>query len=291
MQYTSNYNLITVEGTDVVNPLVQMNPNFTDIDAAMFANKQAVIGTATEIVSGTVHAITRLNTDSDYFRFTATGNWNTGDSMSVDGVNVSVYLSDGTTPATGAYIINTEVLALLSGSRVTLIISTSNANLINDKADKTDLTSIIETGVSASQTITADTYFYLNGDLAISLTDITTGATFVLNTNYKPITGGSINELAKHTFGTASDITSYDVDNKFICPYDGYVRCRVEPNGSSYSYITLCAGNGTNLLFQYTPYFANAYHDVMMAVYVKKGSTIYRGSSLGVYSMTFIPLT
>lgn len=128
MQYTPNYNLITVEGTDVVNPLVQMNPNFTDIDAAMFANKQAVIGSATELTSGTVHSITRLNPDSNYFRFTAVSNWNAGDSMSVDGVNVSVYLSDGTTPPTGAYIINTEVLALLSGSRVTLITSTGSVN-------------------------------------------------------------------------------------------------------------------------------------------------------------------
>lgn len=123
MQYTTNYNLITVEGTDVVNPLVQMNPNFTDIDAAMFANKQASIGTASEIVSGTVHAITRANPDSDYFKFTATGNWTSGDSMSVDGVNVSVYLTDGTTPGTGSYVINSEVFGMISGSRVTLFLS------------------------------------------------------------------------------------------------------------------------------------------------------------------------
>lgn len=135
MQYTPNYNLITVEGTDVVNPLVQMNPNFTDIDAAMFANKQSVIGTATEITAGTVHSITRANADSNYFRFTATSNWSLGDSMSVDGVNVSVYLSDGTAPGTGAYVINTEVLALLSGSRVTLI--TSNGIIAMAASDVT----------------------------------------------------------------------------------------------------------------------------------------------------------
>ena len=123
MQYTTHYNLNLPEGTDIVNPLVQDNPNYSAIDAAMFANKQAVIGTASEVVSGTVHAITRSNPDSDYFKFTATGNWTVGDSMSVDGTTVSVYLSDGTTPATGAYIINTEVLALLSGTRVTLIVS------------------------------------------------------------------------------------------------------------------------------------------------------------------------
>ena len=134
MQYTPNYNLITVEGTDVVNPLVQMNPNFTNIDAAMFANKQAVIGTASEITSGTVHSITRSNPDSNYFRFTATSNWNAGDSMSVDGVNVSVFLSDGTIPASGAYIINTEVLAFLSGTRVTLLTS---ANVLTAASDIT----------------------------------------------------------------------------------------------------------------------------------------------------------
>ena len=125
MQYTPNYNLITVEGTDVVNPLVQMNPNFTDIDAAMFANKQASIGTATEITVGTVHTITRANTDSDYFRFTATSNWTVGDSMSVDGVNVSVFLTDGSVPVTGAYVINSEVFGIIAGSRVTLYVNTA----------------------------------------------------------------------------------------------------------------------------------------------------------------------
>lgn len=125
MQYTTNYNLITVEGTDVVNPLVQMNPNFTDIDAAMFANKQASIGSATEITAGTVHSITRANTDSNYFRFTATSNWTAGDSMNIDGTSVSVYLTDGTTPGTGAYVINSEVFGILSGSRVTLYLASS----------------------------------------------------------------------------------------------------------------------------------------------------------------------
>lgn len=125
MQYTTNYNLITVEGTDVVNPLVQMNPNFTDIDAAMFANKQATIGTATEITVGTVHSITRANTDSNYFRFTATSNWTTGDSMNVDGVAVSVFLTDGTTPGTGSYVINSEVFGMISGTRVTLFLASA----------------------------------------------------------------------------------------------------------------------------------------------------------------------
>lgn len=120
MQNTSNYNLNLVEGTDLVNPPIQFNPNFQTIDAAMFANKEASIGTASEVVTGTVHAIVRANQDADAFRFTATGAWTTGDTMTVDGTSVTVHLSDGTAPLTGAYVIGAEVLAFLNGTLVTL---------------------------------------------------------------------------------------------------------------------------------------------------------------------------
>lgn len=120
MQYTNHYNLNLPEGTDIVNPLVQDNPNYTAIDGALYANKVRVIGNATEIKSGTVHAITRSDSDIDVIRFTATGDWITDDTMTVDGTPVSVYLQDGTAPLTGAYVINTEVVAVINGSRVTL---------------------------------------------------------------------------------------------------------------------------------------------------------------------------
>lgn len=125
MQQTTNYNLLIPEGTDVVNPLTQVNPNFQTIDGAMFANKQASIGTASEVVTGTVHAIIRNNADSDVFRFTATGAWTAGDTMTLDGQSVTVHLSDGTTPATNSYIIGAEVLAMVNGSLVTLAISST----------------------------------------------------------------------------------------------------------------------------------------------------------------------
>lgn len=125
MLTTTHYGLNIVEGTDVVNPLVQQNPNYTAIDAAMFANKQGSIGSATELKAGTVHTITRANTDSNYIRFTATSNWVAGDSMIVDSTPVSVYLSDGTVPGDGAYVINTEVFLILNGSRVTILTSSA----------------------------------------------------------------------------------------------------------------------------------------------------------------------
>ena len=53
------------------------------------------------------------------------------------------------------------------------------------KADKTDLTSISQTGSTATQTIPSGTYFYLNGSLVRAKTDIASGATFVSGTNYE----------------------------------------------------------------------------------------------------------
>lgn len=120
MQYTDHYNLNLPEGTDIVNPLVQDNPNYTAIDGALYANKLRTVGNATEVKSGTVHAITRSDSDIDVIRFTATGDWITGDTMTVDGTPVSVYLPDGSAPLTGAYVINSEVLMIINGSRVTL---------------------------------------------------------------------------------------------------------------------------------------------------------------------------
>lgn len=123
MQSTTNYSMNLVEGTDLVNIPVQLNPNFQTIDQEMFANKQSSIGVATEVVTGTVHAIVRSNTDSDIFRFTATGAWTAGDTMTLDGTAVTVHLADGTAPATGAYVIGAEVVAVVNGTLVTLLTS------------------------------------------------------------------------------------------------------------------------------------------------------------------------
>lgn len=125
MQNTTHYNLTKAEGTDTVNLLTQCYPNFDVIDAAMFANKQGSIGTATEVTTGTVHSIIRANPDSDVFRFTATSAWSAGDTMTLDGSGVTVHLADGTTPASGAYIIGAEVLGVVNGSLVTLFLSSA----------------------------------------------------------------------------------------------------------------------------------------------------------------------
>lgn len=148
MQTTSNYGFNIVEGTDIVNPLTQLNPNFTALDTDLKAVSDLTIDAASCIKTGTVHAVTRTLTDNNVFKFTATGDWTTGDTMTVDGVSVSVFLPDGSAPLTGAYVINTEVLCIKNGSRVTLYaapnkatytaseIGLSNGNTVQDAVDQ-----------------------------------------------------------------------------------------------------------------------------------------------------------
>lgn len=121
MQYTPHYNLNLPEGTDIVNPLVQDNPNYTAIDTAMYANKLRVIGTATELASGSVHALTRSDTDIDAFKFVATADFNIGDTFTVDGVSVTARRADGATMKNKAYVINSTVFCILDGTILNFI--------------------------------------------------------------------------------------------------------------------------------------------------------------------------
>jgi len=65
------------------------------------------------------------------------------------------------------------------------------------KADKTDISSIIATGATntTGATITAGTYFYLNGVLVKAKADIANGASYTDGTNYEAVTVGGLNAL------------------------------------------------------------------------------------------------
>lgn len=121
MTQTTNYGLNIVEGSDVVNPLVQTNPNFETIDTTMKANEDKTVGTATEVKSGTVHAISRAKTNVNVFRFVATSDYRTGDTFTVDGNAVTATLVDGSNPKDRAFVIGTSVMCVLDGIRLTFV--------------------------------------------------------------------------------------------------------------------------------------------------------------------------
>lgn len=121
MTSTTHFNLQKYVGTDYFNPLTVENGNADRIDAQMYANMVHGAGDATELVSGTVHAITRVSTAVPLFHFTATGRWNVGDTMTVNGVQVSVLSAAGTALPDGAYVIGSEVIGYLRDTLVTIV--------------------------------------------------------------------------------------------------------------------------------------------------------------------------
>lgn len=128
MNTTTNYGLNLPEGSDLFAPLTDYNPNFTKIDGAMAENRNAAVHSATEAIAGTVHNITRDEPDATMFRWTATGNFTSGDTFTVDGVSVTAIGANGQGLVTGAWLTGTEVLASLVGSVMTVYTSAASSD-------------------------------------------------------------------------------------------------------------------------------------------------------------------
>lgn len=132
MTRTSNYDLIVVEGSDKVNLLTQMNPNTEKIDEVMKNNEKSGVQVATELLSGTVHAITRTVKSASMFKFTAISNYTSGDTFTVDGVQVTALLTSGEALGTGAYIIGSEVLCSLKDTLLTVYTQGGTVKIAED---------------------------------------------------------------------------------------------------------------------------------------------------------------
>lgn len=120
MRKTANYELNIADGSDRYNHLTIDNPNYEKIDNIMKANEDGAVQTATELKSGTVHAITRNKPNASMFRFVATSDYTSGETFTVDGQQVTALLPNGATLGTGAYHINANVLCCLVGTNMTV---------------------------------------------------------------------------------------------------------------------------------------------------------------------------
>lgn len=120
MRKTANYELNIAEGSDRYNHLTIDNPNYEKIDTTMKENEDSAVQTATELKSGTVHAITRNKPNASMFRFVATSDFTSGETFTVDGQQVTAMLPNGATLGTGAYHINANVLCCLVGTNMTV---------------------------------------------------------------------------------------------------------------------------------------------------------------------------
>lgn len=159
MQNTTNYNFNLPEGTDLWNYLTQTNPNFTALDTILKSVSDATVTTATEVTSGTAHAVTRTLPDANVIRFTATGVWTLGDTMTIDGTPVTVVKPNGTSLQTGDYIIGSEVLGVLRATQFTVYVGGVSS------LDATDVT-YDNTGSGLTATDVQDAIDEVNSNLS-----------------------------------------------------------------------------------------------------------------------------
>lgn len=132
MTQTTYYEFSKPEGTDLVNPLVDTNPNWDALDADLHEFNERSISNATEVVALGVHTISRLDTTAKFLKWIATANFTSGETFTVDGLPVAATTPAGAALATGAYVTGSVVLACLNADNTAMTIYVSGTTVASD---------------------------------------------------------------------------------------------------------------------------------------------------------------
>lgn len=137
MNQSTNYNFNLPEGTDIVNLLTQLIPNWSNLDSILKGVDDSTFSSATETVSLGVHAITRSNPDSKLLRWIATANFEAGDTFTIDGISTPAALPSGESLGEDAYIAGSVVLAALNADESALtVFVTSGAIAVAEDSNR-----------------------------------------------------------------------------------------------------------------------------------------------------------
>lgn len=129
---TAYYQFNKPSGTDLVNPLVDTNPNWDAADAALHELNVRSIANATETVALGVHAISRLNTYTKFISWIATANFTAGETFTVDGNVVAASTPAGAALETGAYVSGAVVIACLNADDSAMTIFVAGTTVASD---------------------------------------------------------------------------------------------------------------------------------------------------------------
>lgn len=134
MQQSTNYNFNLPEGTDLVNLLTQLIPNWNNLDTILKGVQDSTFQNATETVSLGVHAITRLNPDAKLLKWIATANFEAGDTFTIDGITTPASLPSGEALGEDSYIAGSVVIAALNAdeSALTVYVTTGTIAVAAD---------------------------------------------------------------------------------------------------------------------------------------------------------------
>lgn len=132
MTQTTYYEFNKPEGTDLVNPLVDTNPNWDALDADLHEFNERSIANCTEVVALGVHTISRLDTTAKFLKWIATANYTAGETFTVDGLPVAATTPAGAALATNAYVTGSVVLACLNADNTAMTIYVSGTTVASD---------------------------------------------------------------------------------------------------------------------------------------------------------------
>ena len=190
-----------------------------------------------------------------------------------------------------AYLTADSVIDNLTSTSVNSPLSAKQGNVLDtNKANKTDISSIITTGTknTTGAQIASGTYFYLNGQLVKAKSLIDVNDDYTLNTNYEVVTvGGVLTELNSNVLGTSVDLSPYSTSsNKYIIPRDGYVSIN-GTNGSGLIAIQSSKG-GADKMYIGTMVANSSYYDCL---FVKKGFLVWVANLTGTsINVSYIPI-
>lgn len=239
MTQTTYYEFNKPEGTDLVNPLVDTNPNWDKLDNDLHEFNERSIANCTEVVTLGVHAISRLDTTSKFLKWIATANFTAGETFTVDGLVVAASTPAGATLATGAYVTGSVVLACLNADNTAMTIFVSGTNVATD-----------------SERLGGElpSYYGTAADVADNTTDITNLQNQVGNTSIVGIGDGTVTgaiSALNNDLTDKIDLPDYanrisNLTNGYVatqkCWLLGFMSC---PNGSGRLYVnSVCVAGG-----------------------------------------------
>lgn len=132
MQQSTNYNFNLPEGTDLVNLLTQLIPNWSSLDSILRGIQDDTFETATETVALGVHALTRLDSNAKLLKWVATANYTAGETFTVDGTPIAASTPSGNTLATGAYVTGSIVIAAINSDETAMTVFVTGTNVASD---------------------------------------------------------------------------------------------------------------------------------------------------------------
>lgn len=279
---TTYYNFNKPEGTDLVNPLVDTNPNWDALDADLHDFNERSIANCTEVTSLGVHAISRLDQTAKFLKWIATANFTAGDTFTVDGLVVAASTPAGGSLSTNAYVTGAVVLACLNSDNSAMTVYVAGTNVADD-----------------SNRLGGElpAYYATDSDMNTAQNDITNLQNTIGNTSIVGIGDGTAtgaisalnNDLTVNNLLSYVDLSSYNsFSNRYTFQSNGYleiyaggggnVSCRIfGANATADTDTHLTLKEGTN--------------ETSKVISVKKGMSVYQYALTQSSWIRFYPLS